>query len=169
MPPSKGSRYRRLFCKAEVWSEQACACLWSTDRINTSKVEIKPRQTETLTHTSSSVWIHSRHGGARIRRVPRGHVGTFGQLHTGTSVHTYINTFLQPPIYCELPAVPAVAPVNTACDPLYFFLFITTSFQICSERGKKTPPTSTASQKRVMTRHARCNKLKMWQNNPFQD
>lgn len=58
-PLSKGSWYRRLFCKAEVWSQQASVCLWSTDQINTSTAEIKPLQAETLAHTSTTVCILS--------------------------------------------------------------------------------------------------------------
>lgn len=53
---SMGSWYRRLFCKAEVWYQQDSACLWSPDQINTSKAEIKPQQTETLTHFPLSVF-----------------------------------------------------------------------------------------------------------------
>lgn len=124
-----GSTCRRLFCKAEVWSERAHVCRWSTDRINTSKVEIKPQQSETLTHFHLSVHpILTRH---RADQAPSQRTSldfwsawpTLTQTHTRWGTYTQVSTlsitklhtqfpdplqaagFRQPPIYCELPPV----------------------------------------------------------------
>lgn len=188
VPLSNSSTCRRSFCKAEVWSERAHACRGSTDRINTSKVEIKPQQSETLSLPpqrasnpdkapgGSGTFPEDQFGLLVSRTDAHTDTHSLRNIYTGghtlsiTMFHTQFPDplqaagFLQPPIYCELPPVQSEAGVNTAGDPSHFSLFRNYfPSRICSRKKKqknKLFPTQGATNRR-------CNKTILFSKRPL--
>lgn len=97
----KAAHAGHYFAKLSCDVSGASACQWSTDRINTSKVEIKPQQSETLTHFHLGVHpILTRRSSdqALSQRTffflfrTSGQCGRYTHLYTYTQVNTHTHT-----------------------------------------------------------------------------